>query len=124
MLESVLIDSVQLYSVAPSPVTVGSHVSRPLSAVGNPVPGLVQQTTLENAVESRSEALYSAKVGRATPIAAGMAVKVLTCAADPSLVGKIIFIDKVSGNGMAMIRKGVGTISEVVNTEGKEGLVA
>ena len=121
MLEALHVDSVQLYSVG-QPSTVGSRVSRSLSAVGAPVPALVQQTTLENAAESRSEALYSVKVGRRVPLAGGMAVKVLSCEADTSLVGKIIFLDKVSGNGMAMIRKGIGSISVVVNTEGKEAL--
>jgi hypothetical protein len=116
-----LVDELQLYNVG-QPTTVGARVSRPLSAVGNPVPGLVQSTVLANAAESRTEGVYVVKVARLTDISEGQAVKVLRCAAEPALVGRILLLDKVSLNGLALIRRAVASVSTVVNQEGKEGL--
>ena len=121
LLSTVLIDSLQIMDVA-APVTVGVNVTRDLTPVGQPVAGLVQHTTLENAVENRTSTAYSVKVARTTALAAGQAVKVLSCAADPSLVDKVLLLDKVSQNGLAMIRKGVASDFENVNQEGKEDL--
>lgn len=118
---AVLLDSVQIYDVG-APVTVGYEVTKPLTAVGEPVAGLVQTTTLQNAIESKVESTYSVKVTQATPLAAGQAVKVLACLMEPELVGKTLLIDKVSQNGAAMIRKAVATDFAVVNQEGKEGV--
>lgn len=119
--QAILLDSVQLYDVGP-PVTVGATVSRALSAVGAPIPGLVQTTSLANAVESRTENLYSVKVPQGTVISAGQAVKVIACLMEPDLVGKVLLLDKVSQNGAALIRKAVASDTTVVNQEGKEAL--
>ena len=118
LLETVLLDQVQILNVG-DPVTVGHEVTREVSNVGEPVRGLVQSVTLENAVESRVSQAYSVKVARATALVPGQAVKVLSCQAEPELVGKIIYIDKVSLNGLAMLRKGTGSDFENVNQEGK-----
>lgn len=118
---SVLTDTVQISNVG-EPVTVGFSVVRPLVPAGEPVPALVQTTTLANAVESRVESLYSVKVAQGTALAAGQAVTVVTCTQEPSLVGKTLLLDKVSQNGLAMIRKAVATDFNVVNQEGKEGI--
>lgn len=120
-LSGVLIDEVQLYDVG-DPVTVGIHVTRELTPVGDPIPGLVQTTTLENAIESRTESTYSVKVARGTVIAAGQAIKVTRCVQEPDLVGKTLLLDKVSQNGAALIRKAVAQDFENVNQEGKEGI--
>ena len=90
--------------------------------MGEPIAGLVQTTTLANAVESRVDSVYSVKVARGTVIAAGQAIRVVTCLAEPDLVGKVLLLDKVSKNGLAMIRKAVASDFEVVNQEGKGGL--
>ncbi|AUX83347.1 hypothetical protein FDJ34_gp09 [Microbacterium phage Eleri] len=120
-LATVLFDSVQIYDVA-EPVTTGVAVTRALTPVGEPMPGLVQTTTLANAAESLTINTYSVKVARGTDISAGQAVKVLECQLEPSLVGKVLLLDKVSQNGMALIRKAVASDATVVNQEGKEAL--
>ena len=120
-LATVLVDEVQVYDVG-APVTVGATVTRPLTAVGAPVPGLVQTTVLANAVEGRSEAVFSVKVARGVALDAGQAVKVLSCAAEPSLVGQVLLVDKVSRNGLSTIRKAVASVTGTVNQEGKEAL--
>lgn len=122
-LEVVLVDKIQIFNVG-QPVTTGATVERPLTAVGEPVAGLVQATVLENAVESNVSTTWSVKVARRTPLAAGQAIKVITCMADPSLVGRVLLIDKVSQNGLAMIRKGVASDFNKVNQQGKAGLHA
>ena len=121
LLSGVLIDSVQVYNVG-APVTEGFEVTRALTPVGQPVPGLVQTTTLANASESMTIAIYSVKVAQGTPLAAGQAVKVLSCVLEPALVGKVLLLDKVSLNGLAALRKGIASDFEVVNQEGKGAL--
>jgi hypothetical protein len=121
LLAGVLIDSIQIYDVG-EPVTVGFTVIRPLTPVGDPVAGLVQGTTLQNAIESKTETNWSVKVALATPMRSGQAVKVLSCVQDPTLVGKTLLLDKVSQQGAAMIRKGVASTVETINSQGKEGL--
>jgi hypothetical protein len=121
LLAGVLIDSIQIYDVG-EPVTVGFTVIRPLTPVGDPVAGLVQGTTLQNAIESKTETIWSVKVALATPMRSGQAVKVLSCVQDPTLVGKTLLLDKVTQQGAAMIRKGVASTVETINSQGKEGL--
>lgn len=118
---AVLIDSIQIHQVG-SPVTVGYEVTRALTAVGQPIAGLVQTTTLENAIESRTTSAYSVKVAQGTFLYAGQAITVVSCIMEPSLVGKTLLIDKVSQNGLAMIRKAVASDFESVNQEGKGGI--
>jgi len=118
---AVLIDTIQIYDVG-DPVTVGFEVTRALTIVGQPLAGLVQETTLENAVESRTTSTYSVKVSQGTSISAGQVVEVVSSIMEPSLVGKRLLLDKVSQNGLAMIRKAVASEFEVVNQEGKEGI--
>lgn len=116
--QNVLLDTIQIFNVS-EPITVGTRVTRPLTPVGMPVPGLIQGTTLENAVESQTSTLYSVKVSRRTPLKAGQAVKLLNSRSDPDLVGVVLLVDKVSSNGMAVIRKGVASKFEHVNQQGK-----
>jgi hypothetical protein len=118
---AVLLDTIQILDVG-DPVTVGSQVTRALTPVGNPIPGLVQTTTLQNAVESRTDNTYSVKVARGTAVQPGQAVRVVTCLAEPDLVGKVLLLDKVSQNGLAMLRKAVASDFDMVNQEGKGGL--
>jgi len=119
--QNVLVDSLQIMDVG-QPVTVGATVTRALTPVGVPVPGLVQTTVLENAVESNVNTTYSIKVPRGTTLIPGQAVKVLSCRQEPGLVGEALLVDKVSLNGVAMIRKAVASSAEIVNQEGKEAL--
>ena len=118
---AVLIDSIQIMDVG-DPVTVGFEVVRELTPVGEPVAGLVQTSTLANAVESRVDSVYSVKVARGTALSAGQAIQVVRCIMEPDLVGKTLLLDKVSKNGLAMIRKAVASDFEQVNQEGKDGL--
>lgn len=118
---AVLLDSIQIFTVG-QPVTTGFTVTRALTPVGLPVAGLVQHVTLENAVESRTTTTYSVKVSLQTSLVAGQAIKVISCLADPSLVGKTLLLDKVSQNGLAMIRKAVASDFSTVNQEGKGGI--
>lgn len=118
---AVLIDTLDLYSVGPQ-VTVGIEVTRELTLVQPDIRSLVQATTLANAVESATETTYSVKVPRDVPIAAGQAIKVKTCVSDPSLVGKTLYLDKVSQNGAAIIRKAVASDTYNVDQQGKEDL--
>lgn len=121
LLSGVLVDRIQIYDVG-GPVTVGIHVTRELTPVGEPVASLVQTTTLENAIESRTESVYSVKVAQGTELQAGQAIKVTRCLQEPSLVGKTLLLDKVSQNGSAIVRKAVAMDFETVNQEGKEGI--
>ncbi|QKN87772.1 hypothetical protein NEBULOUS_11 [Microbacterium phage Nebulous] len=114
-------DSIQIMNVA-EPVTVGPNVTRALTPVGQPIPGLVQTTVLANAVEGISENIFSVKVAQGTVITAGQAVKVISCVLEPALVGKVLLLDKVSENGAALIRKATASETTVVNQEGKEAL--
>ena len=118
MAAATLVDTIQIYTVG-APDTVGFEVTRPLTAVGEPIQGLVQSTTLENAIESRTETIYSVKVARGTPFSPGIAVRVITCVAEPELVGKTLLIDKVSLNGLSLIRKATASDFETINQEGK-----
>ena len=118
---SILQDTVQLLDVG-EPVTVGVHVTRSLTSVGGPIPGLVQTTVLANAVEGQTSNVYSVKVPVGTVVHAGQAVRVVTCVLEPDLVGKVLLLDKVSQNGAALIRKAVASDTTVVNQEGKEAL--
>ena len=120
-LSHVLVDSVQVYNLG-EPVTTGVSVSLSQSPAGEPVAALVQTTTLANTAESRTDSVYSVKVAQCMALSAGQAIKVLTCVQEPDLVGKTLLLDKVSQNGLALIRKAVASDWTVVNQEGKEGL--
>jgi hypothetical protein len=120
---AVLRDYIQIYNVG-DPVTVGIQVTRELIPVligGSPlvIRGLVQTVVLENAIESRVNTAYSVKVPQGIPLRPGQAVKVLNCVMEPELVGKVLLLDKVSQNGLAMIRKATASDFENVNQEGK-----
>ena len=121
LLSVVLEDRVQIYDLG-EPVTVGAHVTRAKTPIGSPTPALVQTTTLANSAESRTESVYSVKVAQGTPLTAGQAIEVLTCRQEPSLVGKFLLLDKVSQNGLALIRKAVASDFQIVNQEGKASL--
>lgn len=116
---ALLIDTLDLYNVGPQ-ITVGFGVTRELTLVEEDIRSLVQETNLANAVESATTSYYSVKVPRDTPIKAGQAIKVKTCTNDPSLVGKTLYLDKVSQNGLALIRKAVASDSYQVDQQGKE----
>lgn len=118
LLATALIDEIQLGTLG-EPVTVGIDVTREFTPVGDPIPGLVQTTTLANAAESQVQSVWSIKVRQGTPVVAGMGVEVLRCDQEPSLVGKRLLIDKVSENGSATIRKAVASDALSVNQEGK-----
>ena len=118
LLSLVLVDKVQIYTVGP-PVTTGIQVTRQLAPLGEPVNGLVQTTLLANAVESLTETTWSVKVAAEVPLQGGMAVQVLMCQQDPSLVGEVLLIDRVNQSGMNLIRKGVSGSFMTVDQQGK-----
>ena len=118
LLSIILVDKVQIYTVGP-PVTTGIQVTRQLAPLGEPVNGLVQTTLLANAVESLTETTWSVKVAAEVPLRGGMAVQVLMCQQDPSLVGEYLLIDRVSQSGMNLIRKGVSGSFMAVDQQGK-----
>lgn len=118
LLSLVLVDKVQICTVGP-PVTAGIQVTRQLVPLGEPVNGLVQTTLLANAVESLTETTWSVKVAAEVPLQGGMAVQVLVCQQDPSLVGEYLLIDRVNQSGMNIIRKGVSGSFMTVDQQGK-----
>ena len=118
LLSIILVDKVQIYTVGP-PITTGIQVTRQLTPLGEPVNGLVQTTLLANAVESLTETTWSVKVAAEVPLRGGMAVQVLMCQQDPSLVGEYLLIDRVSQSGMNLIRKGVSGSFMAVDQQGK-----
>ena len=118
LLSLVLVDKVQLYTVGP-PVTTGIQVTRQIAPLGEPVNGLVQTTLLANAVESLTETTWSVKVAAEVPLQGGMAVQVLVCQQDPSLVGEYLLIDRVNQSGMNLIRKGISASFMAVDQQGK-----
>lgn len=115
---AVLLDSIQLGTLG-DPITVGHEVTRSFTAVGEPVPGLVQSISLESANEGRVVQAFSIKVPRGTALEPGDAVQVVACLMEPDLVGKLLLIDTISRNGLAMIRKGYASSFQNVNQEGK-----
>lgn len=121
LLQLLLTDTIQIYNAA-DPRTEGFMVYKDLVPVGDPIPSLVQHTTLENAVESLTSTAYAIKVSQGQPLEAGQVVEVITCQQEPDLVGKKLLLDKVSLNGHSVIRKAVASDWEVVNQEGKEAL--
>ena len=118
LLSIILVDKVQIYTVGP-PVTTGIQVTRQLAPLGEPVNGLVQTTILANAVESITDTTWSVKVAAEVPLRGGMAVQVLMCQQDPSLVGEYLLIDRVSQSGMNLIRKGMSGSFMAVDQQGK-----
>lgn len=118
LLSIILVDKVQIYTVGP-PVTTGIQVTRQLAPLGEPVNGLVQTTLLANAVESLTDTTWSVKVAAEVPLRGGMAVQVLMCQQDPSLVGEYLLIDRVSQSGVNLIRKGVSGSFMAVDQQGK-----
>ena len=118
LLSVILVDKVQIYTVGP-PVTTGIQVTRQLAPLGEPVNGLVQTTLLANAVESLTDTTWSVKVAAEVPLRGGMAVQVLMCQQDPSLVGEYLLIDRVSQSGVNLIRKGVSGSFMAVDQQGK-----
>lgn len=118
---AVLIDTLDLYDVGPVR-TAGTRTERDLTLVEEDVASLVQATTLQNAVESSVDTFYSVKFERTTVVVAGQAIKVKTCNEDPSLVGKTLYLTKVSENGLALIRKAVAATSVNVDQQGTEVL--
>lgn len=121
MEQNILRDTIDIFT-AGEPVTTGIQVTRPLTLVEADAKALVQTTTLANAVESRTDNLYSIKVSRGSALAAGMVVQVKTCQLEPSLVGKKLLVDKVSQNGAAMLRKAVAGDWTLVQQQGKESI--
>lgn len=118
---ALLIDTLDIYDVG-EPVTDGIEVSRAMTLVQSDVRSLVQTTTLQNAAESSTDNTYSVKVPLGTSIKAGQAIKVKTCTQEPELVGKTLYLDKVSQNGLALLRKAVASDTYNVDQQGKEGL--
>lgn len=118
---AVLVDTLDLYDVGEQQ-TVGIEVTRPLTLVKADVQSLVQETALANAIESATDSVYSVKVARTQALSAGQAVIVKTCQADPSLVGVTLYLDKVTSNGLAMIRKAIASKTFNVDQQGKEAL--
>lgn len=119
-LSTVLIDRITILNVG-EPVTTGINVTRALTpqGTGQPIPALVQSTTLANAVESRVINTYSVKVAQGTELKAGQAIRVEYCRLEPDLSGRVLLIDKISENGSALIRKAVASTYQNVNQEGK-----
>ena len=118
---ALLIDTLDLYDVGDL-VTEGIHTKRELTLVSKDVRSLVQTTTLQNATESAVDNTYSVKVPVGTVIKAGQAIKVKTCIQEPELNGKVLYLDKVSHNGLALIRKAVASDTYNLDQQGKEGL--
>lgn len=116
--DNILLDQVQIFDVG-SPVTVGAHVTRALTPVGQPVAGLVQSVTLENAVGGRVSQSYSIKVAVGTALVPGQAVKLLNSRTEADLVGKVFLIDTVSLNGAAMLRKATSSKAQSLDSQGK-----
>ena len=118
MEDSLLFDLIDVYTVG-EPVTQGYHTVRPATLHLTDVAALVQTTVLANAVESQVSSTYSIKVPHSVEIQAGMVVRVTRCQREPSLVSKHLLIDKVSQNGMALIRKAVAADFSTVDQQGK-----
>lgn len=118
MEQNVLLDSLQIFDVG-DPITVGAHVTRPLTPVGQPVQGLIQSVTLESAVDGRVSQAYSIKVAVGTALRPGQAVRLLNSRTEADLVGKTFLLDTVSLNGAATLRKGMSTKVAALDPQGK-----
>jgi hypothetical protein len=118
MEQNILLDQVQIFNVG-EPVTVGHNVTRALTAVGQPVSGLVQSVTLESAVDGRVVQGYSIKVAVGTALVPGQAVRLLNTRTEADLVGKTFLVDTVSLNGAATLRKATATKALQLDSQGK-----
>ena len=77
-----------------------------------------------NALEINQDSVRRivAKVDVGTTLEAGQAVQVVSCQQEPDLVGKTLLIDKVSENGLALLRKAVASDFYRVDQQGKEAI--
>ena len=116
---TVLVDKIDVYTRGEL-ITVGYDTERRLDPFAIGYPALVQSTVLANAVESTVDHVYSIKVAQATPLEAGMVVEVKECTQEPDLVGVRLLVDKMSSNGLAIIRKGVASYYSQVDPQGKD----
>lgn len=112
-----LVDKVDVYTLG-EVETTGFTTKRSKKKHLSDVAALVQTTTLQNAVESITANTYSVKVPAGTDLQAGMLVVVTNCYNEPDLVGKPLLVDKVSENGIAMLRKGVAQDYHIVDHQG------
>lgn len=112
-----LIDKVDVFTLGEAETT-GFTTERKRERHLSDVVSLVQTTTLQNAVESITANTYSVKVPAGTDLQAGMLVVVTSCYNEPALVGKQLLVDKVSENGLAMLRKGVAQDYHIVDHQG------
>lgn len=120
--QTLLVDTVDLYTLGETQ-TEGYRAYRKATLVEPDVAALVQTTVLANAAESQVDNVYSVKVPLSTEVAAGMVARVTSCQQEPSLVGKHLMIDKVSQNGLAMLRKCVAADFHNVDQQGKGEVV-
>lgn len=120
--QTLLVDTVDLYTLGETQ-TEGYRAYRKATLVEPDVAALVQTTVLANAAESQVDNVYSVKVPLSTEVTAGMVARVTSCQQEPSLVGKHLMIDKVSQNGLAMLRKCVAADFHQVDQQGKGEVV-
>nr|DAK07725.1 MAG TPA: hypothetical protein [Caudoviricetes sp.] len=120
--QTLLVDTVDLYTLGETQ-TEGYRAYRKATLVEPDVAALVQTTVLANAVESQVDNTYSVKVPLSTEVEPGMVARVIRCQREPSLVGKHLMVDKVSQNGLAMLRKCVATDFHQVDQQGKGEVV-
>lgn len=119
---TLLVDTVDLYTLGETQ-TEGYRAHRKATLVEPDVAALVQTTVLANAVESQVDNTYSVKVPLSTEVVPGMVARVVRCQREPSLVGKHLMVDKVSQNGLAMLRKCVAADFHQVDQQGKGEVV-
>lgn len=121
LIDEILTDFIDVYDVGP-PDLHEYRTVKTLIPVDSKVLALVQTTTLANASESKVESIYSIKVSRQYSLKAGQVICVRHCFLEPALVNKTLLIDKVSLNGLALLRKAVASDFASVNQEGKDFL--
>ena len=120
--QTLLVDTVDLYTLGETQ-TEGYRSYRKATLVEPDVAALVQTTVLANAAESQVDNVYSVKVPLSTEVVPGMVARVVRCQREPSLVGKHLMVDKVSQNGLAMLRKCVAADFHQVDQQGKGEVV-
>lgn len=118
LIELTFIDELQIFDVG-QPVTTGSKVTRELTAVGNPVKGIIQSVTLEAPNGGLVSQGFAIKVPVGVALAPGQAVRLLNTRTEAALAGMTFLVDTVSLNSLATLRKAISTKVITLNSQGK-----
>lgn len=111
-------DRVRLYELGPER-SVGYRVVRDRTLIQADLPALVQTTDVASDAESFVSTFFSIKLPQSTPVVTGHLVEVTQCEREPHLIGKTLLVERVSFNGLALLRKAIARGYTTLDSQGK-----